>query len=280
MTALRRIFLVADDYGISPAVNAAIRDLIARGRLNATSVMVGTPSFQRSEAASLSLLNAAGPRAAIGLHVTLTAPFRPMSENYRPLRDGVFLSLEDTGGNAMLRRLDRQSLEREVAAQFRAFTAAFGRPPDYVDGHQHMHIFPQIRDAVISATKEHAPEAWIRQCGRVSGLHRRLSDPKGLFLDWLSIGFRKRAAQAGIRTNPAFAGTYDFSPRTDFAGLFPRFLENLPEGSVVMCHPGHVDAELRALDPVTTAREKEYAYFAGELFPKDLQAHALTLSLA
>ena len=36
----RRIWLCADDYGISPGVNRAIRDLIERGRLNATSVMV------------------------------------------------------------------------------------------------------------------------------------------------------------------------------------------------------------------------------------------------
>jgi predicted glycoside hydrolase/deacetylase ChbG (UPF0249 family) len=279
MTALRRIFLVADDYGISPAVSAAIRDLIARGRLNATSVMVGTPSFERSEAVSLSVLNAAGPRAAIGLHVTLTAPFKPLSDDYRPLRNGAFLKLEDTGGSAILRRLDPQSLKREVSAQFRAFAAAFGRPPDYVDGHQHMHIFPQIRDAVLEATKEHAPSAWIRQCGRVSALHRRLADPKGLVLDALSVAFRRRAARDGIRTNPAFAGTYNFDPRTDFTALFPTFLENLTEGSVVMCHPGHVDAELRSLDPVTTAREKEYAYLAGEQFPKDLQAHGLTLAL-
>ena len=37
--------LCADDYGISPAVSAAIRDLIARRRINATSVMVVAPSF-------------------------------------------------------------------------------------------------------------------------------------------------------------------------------------------------------------------------------------------
>ena len=43
--AMRRIILCADDYGISPAVSAAIRDLIMRGRLNATSVMVAAPSF-------------------------------------------------------------------------------------------------------------------------------------------------------------------------------------------------------------------------------------------
>ena len=41
----RIIWLCADDYGISPAVNAAIRDLIARGRLNATSVMVVAPQL-------------------------------------------------------------------------------------------------------------------------------------------------------------------------------------------------------------------------------------------
>ena len=49
----RRIWLCADDYGISPAVNAAIRDLIGAGRINATSVMVVAPSFHRSEAVAL-----------------------------------------------------------------------------------------------------------------------------------------------------------------------------------------------------------------------------------
>ena len=45
----RRIWLCADDYGISPGVNRAIRDLIERGRLNATSVMVVGPAIGRDE---------------------------------------------------------------------------------------------------------------------------------------------------------------------------------------------------------------------------------------
>src|SRR5215471_6927819 len=88
-----RIWLCADDYGISPAVNTAIRDLIVRGRLNATSVMVLPPSCSRSEAVSLSILNTGGKRAAIGLHVTLTAPFPPSSQNFQPLAGGTFLPL-------------------------------------------------------------------------------------------------------------------------------------------------------------------------------------------
>ena len=81
----RPIWLCADDYGISPAVNGAIRDLVLRGRINATSVMVAAPSFHRSDAVSLNLLNAGVSRVAIGLHVTLTAPFAPLSPGFAPV---------------------------------------------------------------------------------------------------------------------------------------------------------------------------------------------------
>ena len=86
----RHIWLCADDYGIAPGVNGAIRDLIARGRINATSVMVMAPSFSRSEAEALAGLNEDEKRVAIGLHVTLTAPFKPMTSGYGPLREGAF----------------------------------------------------------------------------------------------------------------------------------------------------------------------------------------------
>src|SRR5262245_23829452 len=91
----RHIWLCADDYGMSPAVNVAIRDLIVRGRINATSVMVVAPNFNRSEAVSLNILNAIETRVAIGLHVTLTAPYQPLSRNFQPVRDGMFLSQQE-----------------------------------------------------------------------------------------------------------------------------------------------------------------------------------------
>jgi len=68
----RRIWLCADDYGLSPGVNRAIRDLIERGRLNATSVMVVGPSIGRDEVDALRTAAANSARCGIGLHVTLT----------------------------------------------------------------------------------------------------------------------------------------------------------------------------------------------------------------
>ena len=67
-------------------------------------------------------------------------------------------------------------------------------------------------------------------------------------LDVLSQGFRRKARRLGVATNPAFAGTYDFNAKADFAEMFPRFLTGLPDGGLVMCHPGLVDAELERLE--------------------------------
>ena len=274
----RRIWLCADDYGIAPGVSEAIRDLVGRGRLNATSVMVVAPSFSRAEAEALAALNAAEPRVAIGLHLTLTGPLKPLTPDYAPLADGAFLPLTTTLRLAVQQRLNMTKLAAELRAQFEAFAAAFGRAPDFVDGHQHVHLFPQVRHAALEAVAWMAPQAWVRQCGSIQALSRRLGDPKGLLVDWLSREFRARAARHGIDTNPAFAGTYTYRLDTDFPRIFPQFLEKMPRGGLVMCHPGHVDDELMRLDPLTLLREKEYAYFAGDAFPADLAAAGLTLN--
>ena len=274
----RRIWLCADDYGISAAVDIAIRDLVVRGRLNATSVLVAAPNFRGVEANALAALNVAGQRVAIGLHVALTAPFRPSSTDFQPLSGGAFPPLAATLRHAMMRRFRKDALVTEIADQMRAFIATFGRTPDFVDGHQHVQLFPQIGAALLTVTKDMAPNAWVRQCGRALPLAARFADRKGLLLDVLSRRFRRRAAALGLHTNPAFAGTYDFAATADFAALFPRFLQGLQDGSVVMCHPGFVDAELERLDPLTTLREKEYAYFVGDSFPTALAAHGVTLA--
>jgi predicted glycoside hydrolase/deacetylase ChbG (UPF0249 family) len=271
----RHIIICADDYGISPAVSAAIRDLIARGRINATSVMVASPNFDNTEAAALR--DVAARRAAIGLHVTLTAPFAPLSDGFAPLHHGAFLSLGATLRRAHLRRLQPQALANEIARQFAAFAHAFGRPPDFVDGHQHVQLFPQIRDAFLRVAKDAAPRAWVRQCGRSGPARRRLTDHKALVLDALSRNFRRRAADYGLVINPAFAGTYSFRADAAYARLFAAFLDDLPDGGVIMCHPGKVDAALARLDTLTDLREREYAFFLGETFPRLLEERAVTL---
>jgi predicted glycoside hydrolase/deacetylase ChbG (UPF0249 family) len=200
-----------------------------------------------------------------------------MSAGFAPKRDGTFLPLSEMMRTAVARRLRPDMLTVEIAAQLEAFRKTFGALPDFVDGHQHVQLFPQVRDAFIKTVAEIAPNAWVRQCGRANSL-RRLHDRKALVLDILSMAFRRRAERQGLDTNPAFAGTYDFSPKAKFARIFPRFLTGLPDGGLIMCHPGFVDAALEALDPLTTLREHEFAYFNSDAFPKTLAEHGAALA--
>jgi predicted glycoside hydrolase/deacetylase ChbG (UPF0249 family) len=275
---LRRIWLCADDYGISPGVNRAIRDLIGRGRLNATSVMVVGPAIGRDEVSALTTVTANNSRCAIGLHATLTAPFRPLTMHFRPIDGGMFLSFPKLLRAGLLRRLDPEIIHAELRVQLAAFSELFGRAPDFVDGHQHVQLFPQVRDAFLAAVKEAAPGAWVRQGGRHQPFLARLGSPKAMVLDVLSAQFRKRASRAGIAFNPAFAGAYDFSRHPDFGVLMREFLDGLPEGGLVMCHPGFVDETLISLDPLTGQREREFAFLGSEPFPALLAANNVTLS--
>jgi predicted glycoside hydrolase/deacetylase ChbG (UPF0249 family) len=276
MTATRRITLCADDYGISPGVNRAIVDLIARGRLNATSVMTVGAALERSDVAALNEAAATNPNCAIGLHLTLTAPFRPLTMYFRPLDGGTFLPLGTMLRLATLRRLDPEIMRGEIAAQLAAFTELFGRAPDYVDGHQHVHLFPQVRDAFLGAVKDAAPDAWVRQCGRPARRPRR-GGAKALLLDILSVEFRRRAARTALATNTGFAGAYDFTKAGDFAALMAGFLAGIPDGGLVMCHPGFVDDMLIALDPLTHQREREYQFLASDDFARLLDAQGVRL---
>src|SRR5437899_697137 len=183
---LRRIWLCADDYGISPGVNRGIRELIEHGRLNATSVMVVGPAVGRDEVAALQAAIAKSARCAIGLHATLTAPFRPLTMHFRPTDGGVFPAFPALLRSGLLRRLDPEMIHAELMVQLKAFQELFGRPPDFVDGHQHAQLFPQVRDAFLLAVKQAAPGAWVRQGGRVAPLAERLGAPKAVVLDVLS----------------------------------------------------------------------------------------------
>jgi chitin disaccharide deacetylase len=273
----RRIWLCADDYGLSPGVNRGIRDLIERGRLNATSVMVVGPAVGRDEISALQDAVAIGPHCAIGLHVTLTAPFRPLTMHFQPLNGGMFLEFSKLLRAGLLRRLDPEIVGAELAVQLSAFRELFGRAPDFVDGHQHAQLFPGVRDAFLRAVKTAAPDAWVRQGGRHQPLARRLGAPKALMIDALSAQFRARAERAEIAFNPGFAGAYDWTQQRDFGALMRQFLEGLPEGGLVMCHPGFVDETLVSLDPFTTQREHEHAFLGGEHFPRLLAANKVTL---
>jgi len=140
-----------------------------------------------------------------------------------------------------------------VAAQFDAFVAAMGRAPDFVDGHQHSHALPGIRDIVLFETANRAPDAWLRDCvDRVTAMLSRPFVGKAIGSAYHSRGLRGAAARYRLRCNDSFAGHYDFA--SDYRALFPRFLRQPAGVHLVMCHPG---AGNRPGDAIAAARPRE-----------------------
>ena len=272
------LLLCADDYGLAPGVNAAIRDLIARGRVTATSVMSLCPHW-RTDAAALRGLK---DKADVGLHFTLTdqPPLGPMPV-LAP--DGRLPPLGRLMGWAYRGKLDgpaaRAEIRDELSRQIAAFTDAWGAAPDYIDGHQHVHQLPGVRDVVVEALAA-LPGAYVRLCGEplAAVLRRRVAVPKALLIGGLGGGLARMARARGIPANDRFAGVYDFAGNRPFAELMPRFLEGIGGRPLVMVHPGLPDEELRRVDGLVEPRRAEYDYLGGPEFAALLERRNIRLT--
>jgi predicted glycoside hydrolase/deacetylase ChbG (UPF0249 family) len=262
------LVLCADDYGITEAVSRSILELIDAGRLSATSCMTVMDAWPATAGA----LAAVADKADIGLHVTLT-DHRPLGAMPGLAPDGRLPSLARLASAAMARRIDRAEVADEVERQLEAFVAATGRLPDHVDGHQHAHVFPVIRDAVLDVVSRRLGSmSYVRHCWEPAAaiLRRRVDVPRALTLARLSAELRQQLLDAAIPANDSFRGVNAFNRKEDFRMLFRRWLDGRADRPLAMCHPGRADAALRQLDSLTDRREDEYAYLAGDDFPRDL----------
>jgi predicted glycoside hydrolase/deacetylase ChbG (UPF0249 family) len=221
------------------------------------------PEFE-PEAKALLSLKAPIP-FQIGLHATLTGGFRPLSATPILSPDGHLPTSRETWPPLGFFRISGTRVKAEVSAQLKRFIRVFGRAPDYVDGHQHVQLMPGVRAPFLAAVSELAPNAWVRQCAPARWSDE-LFNAKSRFLGFLSSGFRRKARRAGLAFNPAFSGAYDYDRPGDFSASFARFVKGMPEGGVIMCHPGHSDEVLRSRDILTDQRETEFAFFmSGEM---------------
>jgi chitin disaccharide deacetylase len=272
---MHHVVLCADDFGLTEGVSRGILDLARRGRLSATSVMSHRPWWR------ILALDLAGVDRSlgVGLHLTLSLG-QPLGKMRQFAPHGVFPSFADVLRRSLLRQLPADEIGQEIDHQLSAFQAGLGRPPDFVDGHQHVHVLPGVREPLLAALEARGwKELWLRDPSDRTGaiLRRRVAAPKALVVKELSRGFRTAAQLAGFVVNQGFSGFSPFDPARDVAADFKLFFQELGPRPVVMCHPGHADAELHGLDAVVATREREYAYLASDDFSALLKKRAISL---
>lgn len=247
--------LCADDYALSPAVDAGILQLLRQQRLGAVSCLAGAPGWP---AAAPALAAFAG-RVDIGLHLNFTEAFPGQPAHALP----AFIAL------AGLRLLRVRDLEREIDRQLGCFREVMGRLPDYLDGHQHVHQLPQVREALLRQVARQwrdAARPWVRL-----SRPRRWRGLKAAVIGALGGGaLRWRLRERGLLCNPDFAGVYSLSPAVDYRRLMQAWLATLAPGGLIMCHPALAAAEGPAPpDALARARVRELDYLCSFDFEAD-----------
>jgi predicted glycoside hydrolase/deacetylase ChbG (UPF0249 family) len=276
----RRVVLCADDFGLTEGTSRGILDLAALGRISATSVMANMPDWPRLAPD----LRKAGGWVAVGLHLNLTTG-SPLGAMPGLAPGGAFPSLGRLVRSAFARGFPAAEVHGEVVRQLDAFEQAMGRPPTFVDGHQHVQVLPGVREGLVRALAERglAGRAWVRDPSDALAaiLRRRLSAGKALVVKGLALGFAASLDRAGLAANRGFSGFSPLDGSVDPARVFGEALSCLGPRPVVMCHPGRAgDDALRGLDPAVESRPRELAYLSSEAFGALLAERRIALAPA
>lgn len=264
----RALAVCADDFGVAANVTEAVLALGAAGRLNAVSCLVNGATW-RSDAPALRGLDG---RLDAGLHFNLSEG-RPLSAALA--RHWARLpSLPRLLAQAHLGRLPLAAIGTELEAQLDAFATALGRPPAYLDGHQHVHHLPGVRELICAAVARLRPAPAVRNTGTVIG-------PGQAFKRAVIAGSGGRALQRllearGIAHNAALTGVYGFDAPS-YRRRMQGWLGAVPAaGALLFCHPGARRAAA-ADDPIAAARVREFDYLRSDDFAADLAAADIEL---
>lgn len=229
------LVICADDFGYDAAVDDGIGALVDAGRVTATSCLVLSPHWSEGAPRARALRG----KADVGLHLDLTEFPQPAS------LPGLLVA-----GRLGLLRAAR--VRERVASQLSRFEDTVGAPPDYVDGHQHVHQLPAVARALVDELRRRYGNAlpWMRVSQpAVQDLKGRIIAATG------ASGLRRRLDAAGIRHNARLLGIYDFGPSPPWLEHAAKWLHDARAGDALMVHPASGPV---AGDPLADARQREF----------------------
>ncbi|TFW24719.1 hopanoid biosynthesis-associated protein HpnK [Duganella callida] len=190
----RGLIVTADDFGLHPAVNAAVELAQRDGVLNAASLMVAAPAAADAVARARRL-----PGLRVGLHLVLAdgAPMLPSAQIPALVdADGRFGShMARDGARIFFLPAARRQLAAEIRAQFEAY-AATGLALDHVNCHKHFHLHPTILSLILRIGREYGMRAMRLPVERGAPWWLR---------PWIAL-LRRRLRAAGVAHNDRVVG--------------------------------------------------------------------------
>ena len=260
---MKHLILNADDFAFNAAVSRGIVTLAQKGRLTATSAMTLSPRWV-TDAPALAELRG---QIDVGLHLDWTSPFAVDAGHGRGLKRAML--------SAVMGGFNKTAARVAIERQLDAFEQVWQAPPSHIDGHQHVHQFKGIRDALVDimAKRYNSMPSAQKPYLRVSKGAFSWFDVKANVIASLnSNAIKNIAVKANITPSRGLFGIYNFEgSEADFGKLMSQWLRSAREHTIIMCHPaqGALDA-LDVKDSIAAARQREFNYLASEAFAEAL----------
>jgi predicted glycoside hydrolase/deacetylase ChbG (UPF0249 family) len=262
LSAMKRLIINADDFGLAPGVNRAIVELQEAGALSSTTLMATAPYF--SPAVYMAF---AQPRLAVGCHVVLVDGSPCLRKDEVPSlldprdRSGFRSTLGGFFADVLRGRVREQEIEAEAIAQIRRIQSS-GLTVSHIDSHKHVHALPRVLAPLLRAARQcgvlrvrnpfeprwslratRAASAWRRTQVRAMATQRR--------------GFLRLVAQHGMITADGSIGL--LATGILDAAVLRSLLQAMPPGTwELVCHPGYNDPVLdQARTRLRASRETE-----------------------
>lgn len=256
--AEKRLILHADDYGMSHSVNAAIGELLEKQKISSASVMMPCPWVPEVVAWAQK-----HPKADLGLHLTLTSEWKTLRWGPVASRDKVKGLLDPDGYlwpdvRSVALNATPQEVETELRAQIEKakrmglrFThldthmgTVYARP-DFFEVYRKLGaeygvpiMFPKLDKSVENA----APPATI---------------------DYLKANQGRFQAEGVFQLDRLIAdgapGQYTLDGRRK--ATYDTLRSIGPGVTMLILHPGHLDAELSAATSRAPKRDADYRIF-------------------
>jgi len=246
-----RLCITADDFGLTPGVNAAVVDLFEAGALSHASALVCSDYVEDGIKGLPERFH-----DRIGLHLCLDGEMPISPANRIPTLVTEAGRLKSRGrmvADILTGRVERQDLETETRAQVERLLS-LGIQPKYLDGHGHLHVLPVMASIVGSVVREYGisrvrrpvemPSLALAAAPRVTRLP--VSGLISMAAIWAFRGPLRGLAKTDRFIGLAHSGHLTAAVldswirvlRADGSGAGTSTLE-------VMCHPGFEDEALK-----------------------------------
>lgn len=260
--------ITADDFGLSPQVDAGILEAYRRGAVRGTALLVNFPDVKES----IARLSGA-PGLEVGVHLNLTAgPPVLTSQNVRSLvkADGNFHDFTTFFGRVALGRINWDEVFGEWEAQMN-LGISLGCQFTFLTSHQHVHMVPAAARVIAKLAHKFGVGA-VRLSGfRLRDMLRPLR-LKALALAPFVPSVRSTFIQEGVFCNDSI---FEIPPGKPDAALLQLcgIIKRLGDGvHELVCHPGYVDPLLAARDSYVAARPTELAVLTDSRLSTFLQS--------